>query len=151
MSDPRAGRGNTGRTPAGLPTEDRRAKRPPRPALVEVATAVLIVSGFMSLFTSLEAVISIAGSSEPDLALLALFLFIGVGTIAVGIALRYGRWWLLGVNYVAVAAFLELTSGTAQGLLFGALDLFVVVVLLAQRPWFAWKPGDEPDAPAADA
>jgi hypothetical protein len=145
VSDPRAGRGYTGRTPAGLPTEDRRAKRPSRPVLVEIATAVLIVTGFMSLFTSLEAAISIAGSGEPDLVLLALFLFIGVGTVAVGIALRYGRWWLLGVNYVAVAAFLELTSGTAQGLLFGALDLFVVVVLLAQRPWFAWTPDDEPD------
>ncbi len=155
MSDPRSGRGgrtrgNTGRTPAGLPTEDRRAKRPSRPVIVEVATALLIVAGFMSLFTSLDAVISIAGSEEPDLVLLALFLFIGVGTIAVGIALRYGHWWLFGLNYVAVAAFLELTSGTAQGLLFGTIDLFVVVVLLTQRPWFAWKPEDEVEPQPAD-
>jgi hypothetical protein len=105
----------------------------------------------MSLFTSLDAVIAIAGTQEPDLVLLALFLFIGVGTIAVGIALRYGHAWLFGVNYVAVAAFLELTSGTPQGLLFGAIDIFVVVVLLVQRPWFAWKPGDEPAGPPADA
>ena len=119
--------------------------------LVEVATALLIVSGFMSLFLSLEAAISIAGSAEPDLVLLALFLFIGLGTIAVGIALRYGRWWLFGLNYVAVAAFLELTSGTAQGLLFGAIDLFVVVVLLTQRPWFAWKSEDVSGAEPADA
>jgi hypothetical protein len=118
--------------------------------LVEVATALLIVAGFMSLFTSLDAVISIAGSEEPDLVLLVLFLFIGAGTIAVGIALRYGHWWLFGVNYVAVAAFLELTSGTAQGLLFGAIDIFVVVVLLVHRPWFAWKPEDEPDPHLAD-
>jgi hypothetical protein len=112
--------------------------------LVEVATALLIVSGFLSLFMSLEAVISIAGSQEPDLVLLALFMFIGAGTIAVGIALRYGHWWLFGVNYVAVAAFLELTSGTAQGLLFGGIDLFVVAVLLGHRPWFAWKPDEDP-------
>ena len=156
MSDPRAGRGdaargNTGRTPAGLLTEDRRSRRPSRPVLVEVATALLIVAGFMSLFTSLDSVISIAGSEEPDYGLLALILFIGAGTIAVGIALRYGHWWLFGVNYVAVAAFLELTSGTAQGLLFGAIDLFVVAVLLGHRPWFAWKPEDEPGTPTPDA
>ena len=155
MSDPRSGRGDgtrgtTGRTPAGFATEDRRSKRPSRPMPVEVATAMLIVSGFMSLFVSLEAAISLAGSEEPDLVLLGLFLFIGAGTIAVGIALRYGHWWLFGVNYVAVAAFLELTSGTAQGLLFGAIDLFVVVVLLAQRPWFAWKPEDATDPETSD-
>jgi hypothetical protein len=76
--------------------------------------------------------------------------FIGVGTIVVGIALRYGHWWLFGVNYVAVAGFLELTSGSAQGLLFGAVDVFVLVVLLTQRPWFAWRPGDE-DGRAGEA
>jgi hypothetical protein len=155
VSDPRASRGeasrgNTGRTPAGFPTGDRRAKRPPRPVLVEVATALLIISGFMSLFTSLDAIIAIATSEEPDLALLALFLFIGVGTIAVGIALRYGFGWLFGVNYVAIAAFLELTSGTPQGLLFGGIDLFVLAVLLAQRPWFAWNPEDDARPRAAD-
>ena len=142
MSDPRAGRGRS-RTPAGLAAEDRRPKRPPRPIILELATAMLIVSGFMSFFTSIEAIIAIANQGELDVVLMALFLFIGIGTVVVGIALRYGHWWLFGVNYVAVAAFLELTSGTPQGFLFGALDLFVLAVLLTQRPWFAWKPGDE--------
>lgn len=142
MTDPRAGRAETGRTPAGLPTEDRRPKRPPRPVVVEVATAVLIVSGFMSFFTSIESVIAMANRGELDPFLVALFLFIGVGTIAVGMALRYGHWWLFGVNYVAVASFLELTSMSPQGFLFGGLDLLVLAVLIAQRPWFAWTPDD---------
>jgi hypothetical protein len=47
------------------------------------------------------------------------------------------------VNYVAVAGFLELTSGLPQGWLYGALDVLVVVILLAQRPWFAWTPEQE--------
>jgi hypothetical protein len=119
--------------------------------MVEVATALLIVSGFMSSFTSFESVISMAERGALDPVLVALFLFIGVGTIAVGIALRYGHWWLFGVNYVAVAAFLELTSASAQGFLFGAIDLFVLTVLIAQRPWFAWRPEDAPDSTPADA
>jgi hypothetical protein len=28
------------------------------------------------------------------------------------------------------------------GLLFGGLDLFVVLVLLVERPWFTWRPED---------
>ena len=141
MSDPRAGRGDdggtagsTGRTPAGLPMDDPGAKRPSRPVLVEVATALLIVTGFMSLFTSLDAVIAIAATASPISCCWPCSCSSGSGTIAVGIALRYGHAWLFGVNYVAVAAFLELTSGTPQGLLFGAIDLFVVVVLLAAAP-----------------
>ena len=72
VSDPRAGRGGTGTGgtrpahrphAAGLPTDDPGSKRPSRPVLVEVATALLIVAGFMSLFTSLDAVIAIAGTA----------------------------------------------------------------------------------------
>ena len=141
MSDPRAGR-ETGRTPGGLPTIVEGPRRPSRPVILEVATAMLIVSGFMSFFISIEGFVAVASNGGLDPVLIALFVFIGVGTIVVGIALRYGHWWLFGVNYVAVAGFLELTSGSAQGLLFGAVDVFVLVVLLAQRPWFAWRPGD---------
>jgi hypothetical protein len=114
---------------------------------VEVATAMLVVTGFLSFFTSVEALASMATREEPDLVLVALVVFLGLGTIAIGIALRYGHLWLLGVNYVAVAGFLELTSGTPQGLLFGALDVAVLAILVAHRPWFAWTPdGEEPDS-----
>jgi hypothetical protein len=30
-------------------------------------------------------------------------------------------------------------SGTSIGLLFGVLDVFVVVALLRERPWFEWS------------
>ncbi len=46
----------------------------------------------------------------------------------------------------AIAGFLELLSLTAPGLLFAALDMFVVVALLVNRPWFQWPPRDDPDA-----
>jgi hypothetical protein len=108
--------------------------------MVELATALLIVSGLFSLVLSLGAVANLADREElsPLLALVALV--VGVAIPIVGIGMRYGHWWLLGVNLAAVASFLELTSGSPQGLLFGGIDLFVVVVLLAQRPWFAWTP-----------
>ncbi len=124
-------------------------QRPPRPGFVELATALLIVSGFVSFFTSLQGVVSLAGSADFSPLLGSVFVAIGLMTMLTGIALRYGHWWLFGVNFIAVAAFLELTSFTVQGLFSGAIDLLVVIVLLVYRPWFAWTPDgareDEPD------
>jgi hypothetical protein len=158
MSDPRAGRTRAGDdilpdddeppvpeqrrrkrgNPSGLRDAPHGPQRPPRPAMVELATALLIVSGFLSLFLSLGAIGTLADELSPLLVLLAIVL--GVAIPVIGIALRAGHWWLLGVNLVAVASFLELTSGSPQGLLFGGIDLFVVVVLLAHRDWFTWSP-----------
>ena len=120
-------------------------KRPPRPAFVELATALLIMSGFISFVTSLQGLVTLTGNDDPNAPLVALFVTIGLLTMLTGIALRYGHWWLFGLNFIAVAAFLELTSFTVQGLFSGAIDLLVVVVLLVYRPWFAWKPGGDPD------
>jgi hypothetical protein len=123
--------------------------RPPRPAWVELATALLIVSGFVSLFTSLQGLVNLSSSDDPAAGLVVLFVTLGLLTMLTGIALRYAHWWLFGVNFVAVAAFLELTSFTVQGLFSGTIDLLVVVVLLIYRPWYAWKPGgntqDDPE------
>ena len=121
-------------------------KRPPRPAFVELATALLIMSGFISFVTSLQGLVTLTGNDDPNAPLVALFVTIGLLTMLTGIALRYGHWWLFGLNFIAVAAFLELTSFTVQGLFSGAIDLLVVVVLLVYRPWFAWKPGGDPDS-----
>jgi hypothetical protein len=120
-------------------------RRPPRPAWVELATALLILAGFVSLFTSLQGLVTLSGSDDPDAPLAVLFVTLGLLTMLTGIALRYGHWWLFGLNFVAVAAFLELTSFSAQGLFSGTIDLLVVIVLLVHRPWFAWKPGGEPE------
>jgi hypothetical protein len=125
------------------PPDAEVASRPPRPAWVELATALLIVSGFISLFTSLQGLVSLSGNDDPNAPLVVLFVTLGLLTMLTGIALRYAHWWLFGVNFIAVAAFLELTSFTVQGLFSGAIDLLVVVVLLVYRPWFAWKPGGD--------
>jgi len=161
VSDPRAGRTRGGEdilpddddapipsargrkrgNPSGLRDAPHGPQRPPRPALVELATALLIVSGLLSLVLSVGAVANLADSgSDVSPILLVIALALGVAVPVVGFALRGGYWWLLGVNLVAVTSFLELTSGSPQGLLFGGIDLFVVVVLLANRDWFAWSP-----------
>ena len=133
------------RRPAAPPGADT-PRRPPRPAWVELATALLIMSGFISLFTSLQGVVTLTGNDDPNAPLVALFVTIGLLTMLTGIALRYGHWWLFGINFIAVAAFLELTSFTVLGLFSGTIDLFVVIVLLVNRPWFAWTPeGDRED------
>lgn len=141
MSDPRAGRGERLRAGtsarAGEPAEPR---RPARPAWVELAAAMLIVSGATSLIQTISAFASLADRTVPSEPLFLLSLAIGIGTVVLGILVRYGRAWLVAVNVAAIAGFLELTSGTPQGLVLGVLDVIVVAILVSQRPWFAWSP-----------
>jgi hypothetical protein len=46
--------------------------------------------------------------------------------------------WLLAVNYVAVLGFLDLlgAGGSPLAFMLGASDIFVVVILFLQKPWF---------------
>lgn len=149
MSDPRPGRERTrprptGLTPAGLPSDEPGMRRPPRPVAVEVATAFVIVSGAMSVLLSIEAFsrMNELGSAGRELALPSLGL--GFANILLGLLLRYGRAWLIGINVLAIAGFLELISATPMGLVTGALDAIAVVVLMVHRPWFTWRPGRVP-------
>ena len=60
-------------------------------------------------------------------------------TLGLGLAVRFGRGWLLTVNVVAVIGFLELLSQTPVGLFFGGLDVGIVLALFRERPWFEWS------------
>ena len=122
----------TGRPPG----ENAPPSRPPRPVLVELATAILIVGGALSFVTSIEALSRLADRGSAELSVAALSLFIGSLSVVLGLLLRTGRAWLVGINAVAIAGFLELISGSAVGLLYGALDVFVVVALVVTRDWF---------------
>ncbi len=139
MSDPRPGRQRTGLTPAGLASDEPGMRRPPRPTAVELATAIVIVSGAVGVLISVEAFVRMSelGSAGTDLTLPSLA--IGLAMVVLGILLRYGRAWLVGVNVLTIAGFLELISGAPIGLVFGALDVIAVILLLVHRPWFAWK------------
>jgi len=116
------------------------AARPPRPILVELAGAILVVGGIISLLTSIEVVFAMDQQGQPLDAFSVISLAIGLGFIVLGILTRYGRAWLVTVNVVAVVAFLELISATIVGLFFGALDVIVVLALFYERPWFQWQP-----------
>jgi len=142
VSDPRPGRSRPiGITPAGLPSDEPGMQRPPRPMAVELATAIVIVSGALSVLISIDAYARMLelGSAGTQLTLLSIA--VGLASLLLGILLRYGRAWLVGVNVLAVAGFLELLSGAPIGIVFGSLDAIAVVVLMVHRPWFAWRPG----------
>jgi hypothetical protein len=117
---------------------------------VELATALVIVSGAVSVLISVEAFARMnqLGSAGTQLTLPSIA--IGLATIVLGVLLRYGRAWLVGVNVLAVAGFLELLSGAPIGIVFGALDAIAVVVLMVHRPWFAWRPGEPRGGPSDD-
>lgn len=107
--------------------------RPARPILVELAAAILIVGGLTSLIGSLAA---------PGI-LAILLVGLNVGMVVLGVLIRRGQAWLIAVNVVAVALFLELTAlPSAFAIVFAVLDAVVLVALIRHRAWFDWRPDD---------
>jgi hypothetical protein len=104
--------------------------------LVEVATAILIVGGALSFISSVEVLSRMVDRGTVEVSVASLSLLIGSASVVLGLLLRTGRAWLVGINLVAIAGFLELVSGSVVGLLYGALDVFVVLALVASRDWF---------------
>lgn len=107
--------------------------RPDRPILVEIAAAILIVGGLTSLVGSLAA---------PGI-LAILLVALNVAMVVLGVLIRRGQAWLIAVNVVAVALFLELTAlPSAFAIIFSLLDAIVVVALIRHRAWFDWRADD---------
>jgi hypothetical protein len=114
---------------------DEDAPIPARPAVVELAAAILITSGVLGLVGAIGAASDLPAGTELILLLTAA---LNVGSIAIGLLIRMGRGWLVAVNYVAVLGFLDFTGAPASGLalLLGIADVLVVIILLVQKPWF---------------
>jgi hypothetical protein len=131
------------RNPAD-PTLARNARsrpaRPRRPFAVEVAAAILVIGSVLSILTSIDVAMRFAERGEPIDALALVSVGVGAVLAVLGVLVRYGRAWLVTVNVVAVVAFLELTSGSLAGLFFGVPDVFVLLALFWERPWFQWRP-----------
>jgi len=111
--------------------------RPRRPALVEMAAALLIVTGAIQVLSVVGAIAT--GNLPQDAGgLLALTVAIDVATIVAGFLTRAGRLWLLVVNYVAVLGFLDLLRSTQSivALVLAVVDLVVLYVLFTHREWF---------------
>ena len=125
--------------------EQARPPRRRRPILVELASALLIVGGVLNLLLSIQVIAALGqqGSEVGPLTLVTIVL--AAATLVLGVLVRFGRAWLVTINVVAVVAFLELTSGSPVGLVFGGVDTVVVVALLLERPWFV-GPGPEPES-----
>ena len=120
-------------------------ERPPRPMLVELGAAILIVGGFTSVIGWIAA--AIFGSPIPTDAGPVPLIVVGLNVvvIAIGLLMRSGRLWRLCVNFVAVTIFLYLTffpNPIAVFYLF--LDTIVFVGLVRHRWWFEWKPRNAP-------
>jgi hypothetical protein len=120
----------TANDPLELNPEDRL----PRPVLVELAAAILIVSGVLGTL----GVVGGAGALPEGTGLLvAATIALNVASITIGILIRTGRLWIVDINYVAVLGFLDLTAAGASplALLLGIADVSVVLILLVHRPW----------------
>ena len=121
--------------------------RPRRPVLVELATAILIIGSGIDALISLEGAAT-APTVEGRL-LFAASAALAIALVALGLFVRAGRAWIVAINVVAIAAFLELTSLSFTGLVSMILDLAVLAILLRERWWFDWRPPKDPEVPGA--
>jgi hypothetical protein len=118
------------------PTGDELDAPPPsRPAAVELAAALLIVGGAISVLSAVSNVSSLPLGTGP---ILALTVALAMGSIAVGLLVRLGRFWLVAINYAAVLGFLDLLGAGVSplALMLGLADIVVVVILFRHKPWF---------------
>ena len=117
-------------------------ERPPRPVIIELAAAILIVGGIAEILGAAGVALG-AGSVPTAGPILAIELGIDLLTVAIGLLVRAGRSWLVCINVVAVLVFLEFTavpSGSAVAISLAALDAFVFVAIARHRAWFDWRP-----------
>jgi hypothetical protein len=132
--------------------DDEPLPRPGRPAIVELAAAILIVGGALGLLGGFTAAPGLPSGTES---VFVLAIALDVGAIVVGVLVRLGRWWIVAVNYVAVLGFLDLVAsgGSVLALLRGVADVVVVVILVLTKPWFdalaAWRAGQPFTPPTA--
>ena len=115
--------------------DEAEAAAPARPAAVELAAALLIVGGAISLLSA----VSNLSRLPPGIELIVgLTVALAIGSIVVGVLVRLGRLWLVAVNYAAVLGFLDLLGAGASplALMLGLADVLVVVILFRYKPWF---------------
>lgn len=115
---------------------------------MEFASAILVVGGAINLLLSVEVLMTLAQQGTEIAILTVITIALATLTLALGLAVRFGRGWLVTVNVVAVIGFVELLSQTSIGLLFGILDVIVVLALFRERPWFEWSALERAEAPA---
>jgi hypothetical protein len=109
--------------------------KPDRPPAVELAAAILVVTGALGLFAAL----AFSRGLPPGTEIIFIStVVIGVSSIVLGLLVRRGRLWFLTINYAAVLGFLDLlNAGTSPlSLMLGLSDLLVVGLLLSNKSWF---------------
>lgn len=123
-------------TDASLPPPP---ERPPRPILIELASAILVVGGMVGVLGT----IGLATSGIEPGVVGSLVLVLNVLTVLVGVMVRAGRAWVVAINVVAVALFLELTAlPSTMAIVLSMLDAIVLFALIRYRSWFDWRPSD---------
>ena len=95
-------------------TDDAELVRPARPALVELAAAILIVGGTLQLFSGIATLPSVPPGAEP---FAGLALALDVVSIGSGLLARTGRAWLVALNVAAILGFLDLLGSGGSPLL----------------------------------
>jgi hypothetical protein len=112
---------------------------PPRPAAIDLAAAVLVFGGLLGFSQLALGEYVVTGSLPAKGPIMGVATIAYAASIALGVAVRAGRAWLLAVNLALVVAILPLP------LVLALLHGLAGAVLIARRRWFAdvaaWRNG----------
>ena len=138
--------------PAANDVASPEAGHSPRPVLVELASALLIVGGITAVVGWLGALVLgvVALDTAPQAtAGLPAVIYLGLNLVAIatGLTIRRGRHWRLCINLVAFMILVYLTEiGRPIALFFLTLDIVVFYALVQHRAWFRAQAASKPDA-----
>lgn len=120
-------------------------RHPARPVGIEIAAAVLIVGGLVAIVGTPGTTLGIdpAAADPGARPVIALILALNLLTVIVGLLVRRGQAWIVGINVVAILLFVELTAipgGSPTAALLAVFDGFIFAALARERAWFDWQP-----------
>lgn len=116
--------------------------RPPRPEMIEVGAAILIVAGITATF---GVVISQLANVPVSGLIPAVGLVMQVVAIAAGILVHRGRRWRFCINVVVIEVLIYTSAfPNPIALFYVLLYAIVVYALLKHRAWFDWRPPETP-------
>jgi len=110
---------------------------PPRPPAIDIAAAILVFGGLFGLSQLVGGDFLITGSLPAKDPIVGVALLLDVASVALGFAVRVGRFWLPALNLSGLFAILYLAAMARPiHALLGVSNALAFVILFVHRRWF---------------
>lgn len=111
---------------------------PPKPAVIDIAAAVLVFGGMFGLSQLVGGDFLITGSLPAKVPIVGVAFLLDLASVILGFAIRAGRFWLPALNLAGLFAILYLVAMARPiHIVLGLVHVLAFAILLVHRRWFA--------------